>query len=84
MLLNKQKKQALGICVRTVYNWIKQHAWDRLRLATHQAPALIADNFSSQLVELQNSIRYDNGNTPAVTIKKGGPVKLERRAFYFR
>jgi len=30
------------------------------------------------------SIRYDNGVTPAVTIKKGGPVKLERRAFYFR
>jgi len=52
----QQIANALGICVRTVYNWIKQHAWDRLRLATHQAPALIADNFSSQLVELQNNI----------------------------
>jgi len=52
----QQIANALGICVRTVYNWIKQHAWDRLRLATHQAPALIADNFSSQLVELQNEI----------------------------
>jgi len=52
----QQVANALGICVRTVYNWIKQHAWDRLRLATHQAPALIADNFSSQLVELQNEI----------------------------
>ncbi len=52
----QQIANALGVCVRTVHNWVKQHAWDRLRLATHQAPALIADNFSSQLVELQNNI----------------------------
>ena len=52
----QQVADAVGVCVRTVHNWVKQHAWDRLRLATHQAPALIADNFSSQLVELQNSI----------------------------
>ena len=52
----QQVADAVGVCVRTVHNWIKQHAWDRLRLATHQAPALIADNFSSQLVELQNNI----------------------------
>ena len=52
----QQVADAVGVCVRTIHNWIKQHAWDRLRLATHQAPALIADNFSSQLVELQNNI----------------------------
>jgi hypothetical protein len=52
----QQVADAVGVCVRTIHNWVKQHAWDRLRLATHQAPALIADNFSSQLVELQNSI----------------------------
>ena len=52
----QQVADAVGVCVRTVHNWVKQHAWDRLRLATHQAPALIADNFSSQLVELQNNI----------------------------
>eukprot|EP01041_Mallomonas_annulata_P016797 gene16797-34899_t len=52
----QQVADAIGVCVRTIHNWVKQHAWDRLRLATHQAPALIADNFSSQLVELQNNI----------------------------
>ncbi len=52
----QQVADALGVTVRTIHNWVKQHAWDRLRLATHQAPALIADNFSSQLVELQNNI----------------------------
>ncbi len=52
----QQIADTVGVCVRTIHNWIKQHAWDRLRLATHQAPALIADNFSSQLVELQNNI----------------------------
>ncbi len=52
----QQVADAVGVCIRTVRNWVKQHAWDRLRLATHQAPALIADNFSSQLVELQNNI----------------------------
>ncbi len=55
-LTQQQVADAVGVCVRTIHNWVKQHAWDRLRLATHQAPALIADNFSSQLVELQNSI----------------------------
>ncbi len=52
----QQVADSVGVCVRTIHNWVKQHAWDRLRLATHQAPALIADNFSSQLVELQNNI----------------------------
>jgi transposase-like protein len=52
----QQVADAVGVCVRTIQNWFKQHAWNRLRLATHQAPALIADNFSSQLVELQNNI----------------------------
>jgi DNA-binding XRE family transcriptional regulator len=52
----QQVADAVGVCVRTIHNWVKQHAWDRLRLATHQAPALIADNFSSQLVELQYNI----------------------------
>jgi transposase-like protein len=52
----QQVADAVGVCVRTIHNWVKQHAWDRLRLAAHQAPALIADNFSSQLVELQNNI----------------------------
>ncbi len=52
----QQIADAIGVTARTVHNWVKQHAWDRLRLATHQAPALIADNFSSQLVELQNNI----------------------------
>ena len=52
----QQIADAIGVTVRTIHNWIKQHAWDRLRIATHQAPALIADNFSSQLVELQNNI----------------------------
>jgi transposase len=52
----KEIAELVGVSERTVYAWIHQYAWDKLRLAAYQAPATIADNLCSQLVELQNAI----------------------------
>jgi transposase-like protein len=52
----RQVAGAVGVSERTIYNWIKQHSWDTLRTAALQAPALIAENLASQIVELQNAI----------------------------
>jgi len=48
--------QQLEVTERTVYNWIKTNAWDRLRRSAHAAPAMIAENLCSQLIEMQNAI----------------------------
>jgi transposase len=48
--------QIIGVSERTIYTWIRKYAWDKLRQATCQAPAMIAENLCSQLVELQNAI----------------------------
>ncbi len=48
--------EQLGVSERTIYNWIKGNAWDRLRQAAYAAPVMIAENLCSQLVELQNDI----------------------------
>jgi transcriptional regulator with XRE-family HTH domain len=45
-----------GVSERTVYNWVKGNAWDRLRHAAATAPITIAENLSTQLVALQNEI----------------------------
>ena len=55
-MTQKEIAETVGVSERTVYAWIHQYAWDKLRLASFQAPATIADNLCSQLVELQNSI----------------------------
>jgi transposase-like protein len=52
----KEIAAIIGVTERTLYNWIKQHGWDRLRQAAFQAPAIIAENCCSQVVELQNAI----------------------------
>jgi hypothetical protein len=52
----KEIAAEVGVSERTVHTWIHQYAWDKLRLAALQAPATIADNICSQLVELQNTI----------------------------
>jgi DNA-binding XRE family transcriptional regulator len=52
----KEIADLVGVSERTIYAWIHQYAWDKLRLAAYQAPATIADNLCSQLVELQNTI----------------------------
>lgn len=46
----------VGVSERTIYTWIHHFAWNKLKQATLQAPATIADNLSSQLVEMQNAI----------------------------
>jgi transposase len=48
--------QIIGVSERTVYTWIRKYAWDKLKQATYQAPAMISENLCSQLVELQNAI----------------------------
>lgn len=52
----KEIAQAIGVSERTIYTWIHQYAWQKLKLAAHQAPATIADNLCSQLVEMQQDI----------------------------
>ncbi len=52
----RQIAEQLSVSERTVYTWIKDNAWDRLRQAALAAPLLIADNLCSQLVEMQNAI----------------------------
>ena len=52
----KEIADAVGVSERTIHTWIHRFSWNKLRLAAMQAPATIADNLSSQLVELQNAI----------------------------
>lgn len=53
-----QRDIAKELCIseRTVYNWIQNNTWDKLRQAAFAAPAIIAHNLCNQLVELQNVI----------------------------
>ncbi|MBX2906843.1 MAG: hypothetical protein KF744_12445 [Taibaiella sp.] len=46
----------VGVSERTMHSWIKDNGWDRLRHASRTAPAIIAENMFSQIVELQNDI----------------------------
>ncbi len=55
-LTQREIATQVGISERTLFNWVRQYAWDRLKRAAYQAPAMIAENLCSQLVELQNSI----------------------------
>src|SRR4051812_23110963 len=52
----KEIAEKVGVSERTVHTWVHRYAWDKLRLASFLAPATIADNLCSQLVELQNTI----------------------------
>ena len=53
-----QKEIAIevGVSERTIYTWIHQYAWQKLKIAAYQAPATISNNIASQLVEMQNAI----------------------------
>ena len=46
----------LGVSEKTIYNWIIQFSWHKLREAAIVAPTAIADNLCSQIIEFQNSI----------------------------
>src|SRR5580700_3864793 len=52
----KEVAKEVGVSERTVYTWIHQYAWDKLKLAAYQAPATISENLCCQLVELQNAV----------------------------
>ncbi len=52
----KEIAQEVGVSERTIYTWVHQYAWQRLKTAALQAPATITDNLCSQLVEMQNVI----------------------------
>jgi hypothetical protein len=52
----KEIADMVGVSERTIYTWVHQFSWDKLRLAAFQAPATISDNLCSQLVEMQNVI----------------------------
>ena len=52
----RQIAEECGVSERTVYNWIHESAWHKLKVASYTAPATICDNLCSQLVELQDHI----------------------------
>ncbi len=73
-----QREIAKKLCIseRTVYNWIQNNTWDKLRQAAYAATAIIANNLCDQLVELQNAIaarepghRYPTMQETAITGK---------------
>ena len=45
-----------GVSEDTLYDWIHQLSWLRLREAAVTAPAIIADNLCSQIIAFQNAI----------------------------
>ncbi|MBS1689492.1 MAG: hypothetical protein JSS96_12265 [Bacteroidetes bacterium] len=55
-LSQKEIAQYVAVSEKTIYLWIKQQSWDKLKQASLAAPAMIVDNLFSQLVELQNHI----------------------------
>ncbi len=52
----KEIADEVGISQKTLYLWIKKGAWDELRTASLAAPAIMVDNFSHMVVELQTEI----------------------------
>ena len=52
----KEIALAVGVTERTVFTWIHQYAWKKLKTAALQAPVTILENLCSQLVELQRKI----------------------------
>ena len=52
----KSIAKQVNVSERTIHSWIKENHWDKLRQAARSAPAVIAENMFSQLVELQNDI----------------------------
>jgi hypothetical protein len=47
---------AIGINRKTLYLWMKEGEWQRLKQAARQAPAIVVDNLFEQLTELNHNI----------------------------
>jgi DNA-binding XRE family transcriptional regulator len=56
----QQIAEEVGVSERTIHTWIHKFTWDKLRLFALQAPVTIADNFCSQIVEMQLNIAGRN------------------------
>ena len=56
----QQIAEEVGVSERTIHTWIHKFTWDKLRLFALQAPVTIADNFCSQIVEMQQNIAGRN------------------------
>jgi len=72
----KEISKLTGVPERTLRNWIKEGNWHRLREDAGIAPAVILENFVSQLVEMQNNIssrpfgrRYPNAEEAEIQRK---------------
>ena len=55
-MTQKEIAAEVGVSERTIYTWVHQYAWNKLKLAAYQAPLIISNNLNSELVELQNHI----------------------------
>ena len=65
-----------GVPERTIRNWIKDGNWARLRENARRAPAVLLDNFISQLMELQNLIA---SRPPGERWPRGWEVDIEKK-----
>jgi transposase-like protein len=82
----KEIAQEVGVSERTVYTWVHQYAWHKLKLAAYQAPVTITDNMCSQLVEMQDAIaarepgkRFPTPQEAEVTRKLTMPLSSSMR-----
>lgn len=53
----KQIADIVGVSEKTIYLWMKQGDWKRLRSASKLMPSMIVENFLSQVQELNEEIR---------------------------
>jgi transposase-like protein len=72
-----QREIAMEVSVseRTVYTWIHQYAWDKLKRAAYQAPATISENLCNELIELQNSIAKREQGTRYPTVQEAEVIR---------
>lgn len=53
----KEIASMVGVSEKTIYLWMKQGDWKRLRSASRLMPSMIVENFLSQVQELNDEIR---------------------------
>jgi len=53
----KEIASMVGVSEKTIYLWMKQGDWKRLRSASRLMPSVIVENFLSQVQELNDEIR---------------------------
>ena len=53
----KEIAQIIGVSEKTIYLWMRDGDWKRLRSASKRMPSMIVENFYSQVQELNEEIR---------------------------